>query len=101
MSRYRVTVNKGAVTDDNATIGYDRPLRTFFLTAFFEDEPDVSELWLGAYLEENPTLESLVRDANERGFTISGLRHKNMIAMLAEAGQPAPPSIAEIVGLVR
>lgn len=101
MSRYTVEVKSPTATDPMATIGYDPPLRTFFLTAFADAETDRASLWLGAFLEEYPTLESIVLDARSQGFEISGLRHSDMIAMLLEAGKPTPPSIGEILGIVR
>ncbi len=46
MSRYCVEVKSNVANDDQAIIGYDRPLRTFFLTAFVSEETDEPELWL-------------------------------------------------------
>ncbi|WP_234705040.1 hypothetical protein [Sinorhizobium meliloti] len=34
LSRYTVRITNGTTTDDEGTIGYDRPLRTFLLQAF-------------------------------------------------------------------
>ena len=101
MSRYKVEVRTKTAADVQATIGYDRPLRTFFLTAFVEQVFDVPELWLGAFLEEYPSLEGIVSTARLRAYEIHGLRNSDMIAMMAEAGKPTPPNIGEIVGLVR
>ncbi|NSZ10087.1 MULTISPECIES: hypothetical protein [Agrobacterium] len=101
MSRYTVEVRSATATDEEATIGYDRPLRTFFLTAFPDPDTDAVSLWLGGFLEEYPTLEGIILAARSQGFEISGLSHADMIAMMKEAGQPASPSIAEIHGLLR
>lgn len=40
LSRYTVQITNGTTTDDEGTIGYDRPLRTFFLQAFPDPETD-------------------------------------------------------------
>ncbi len=46
-------------------IGYYKPLRTFFLQGFYEEESvfDEPEIRLGTCLEEFPTLESIVEEA--------------------------------------
>lgn len=38
MSRFEITLRRGEETDDKATIGYDPPLRTFFLQGFDADD---------------------------------------------------------------
>ncbi|MGI2036354.1 hypothetical protein ACRQ1B_28665 [Rhizobium panacihumi] len=77
-------------------------MRTFFLTAFVTDEEtDATELWLGGALEEYPNLEGLILKARSMGFEIVGLKHADMIAMLAEAGKQYPPSVGEYFGFVR
>lgn len=101
MSRYSIEVRSKTATDPKATIGYDRPLRTFFLTAFPDPENEAVALWLGAFLEEYPSLESLLLAARAQGYEIFGLTHPDMIAMLKEAGGPNPPGIGEVLGLVR
>lgn len=64
MSRYAVTLPKGERTDDEAIIGFDPPLRTFFLQGFEgDDEFGTPEIWLGALLEEFPTLEGVIEAA--------------------------------------
>lgn len=100
MSRYTIEVRSVTATDPEATIGYDRPLRTFFLTAFPDPDTDAVSLWLGGLLEEYPTLESIVLAARACGYEISGLTHADMIAMLRECGSPGTPSIAETLGFV-
>ncbi|WP_199915348.1 hypothetical protein [Aminobacter sp. MSH1] len=47
MSRYIITVTSEDRADPDATIGYDPPLRTFFLQAFPDETGDDLELWLG------------------------------------------------------
>lgn len=39
LSRYTVQITNGTTTDEEGTIGYDRPLRTFFLQAFPDPDP--------------------------------------------------------------
>ena len=47
MSRYTIAVTSDDHTDPDATIGYDPPLRTFFLQAFRDETGDDLALWLG------------------------------------------------------
>ena len=65
MSRYTITLAKGERTDDEAVIGFDPPLRTFFLQGFETDDDFATpEIWLGTLLEEFPTLESIIEAAS-------------------------------------
>ncbi|MBD9524300.1 hypothetical protein IB262_30935 [Ensifer sp. ENS02] len=100
MSRYTVEVKSATKTDPEATIGYDRPLRTFFLQAFPDPETDEYALWLGAFLEEHPTLESITEAARAIGYEVCGLTREMMLAMIREAGPPSPPSFGERLGIV-
>ncbi|AWI62488.1 hypothetical protein [Sinorhizobium fredii] len=72
MSRYTVEVKPATASDPEATNGYDRPLRTFFLQAFPDPETDESALWLGAF----PTLESIIEAARAQGYEVRGLTRK-------------------------
>ncbi|GGG13881.1 hypothetical protein GCM10010924_48770 [Rhizobium wenxiniae] len=101
MSRHIVTVIGPARTDRDAIIGYDPPLRTFFLQAFPDPETDACALWLGATLHEFPSLEAIVEMARSRGFEIRGLGQDAIIAMTKEAGIQTPPSVGERLGIVR
>lgn len=63
MSRYTITVT-GTVTgqgrsDPDAVIGYDPPLRTYFLQAFPHEETDEPGLWLGTHDRAFETLEDV------------------------------------------
>jgi hypothetical protein len=49
MSRYTITVTGQGRSDPEAIIGYDPPLRTFFLQAFPHEVTDDPALWLGTY----------------------------------------------------
>ncbi|OHV80312.1 hypothetical protein [Ensifer sp. LCM 4579] len=101
MSRHPITVTKGEKSDPDAVIGYDPPLRTFFLQAFLDQETDACELWLGAFLEEYPTLESIVTAARAEGYELSGLERDTILSLIKEASTPTPPSIGEQLGIVR
>ena len=101
MSRYTITLLKGERTDGDAVIGYDPPLRTFFLQGFESDDDfGTPEIWLGTLLEEFPTLEGIIEAARAQGYEVRDLDHADMIAMLAEAGQKYEPSIAEKQGFI-
>lgn len=74
MSRYTITVT-GTVTgkvrsDPDAVIGYDPPLRTFFLQAFPHEETDEPALWLGTRDRAFETLEDLHHAALARGYDL-------------------------------
>ncbi|NGO66759.1 hypothetical protein G6N76_24195 [Rhizobium daejeonense] len=102
MSRYTISLHKGERTDDEAVIGFDPPLRTYFLQGFESDDDfGTPEIWLGTLLEGFPTLEGIVEEARANGYEISNLDHADMIAMLREAGHEYEPSIAERLGFVR
>lgn len=101
MSRYTVEVKSVTKTDSEATIGYDRPLRTFFLQAFPDPETDEYALWLGAFLEGHPSLESIIEIARAEGYEVHGLTREMMLAMIKEVGPPSPPSLGERLGIIR
>ena len=101
MSRYTVTVRTDEEADDNAVIGYDPPLRTFFLQAFPDEQTDEYALWFGTLLELHPSLESIIESARRFGYEIEGLTQDAIIAMTKEDGTPTPPSLGERLGLVR
>lgn len=101
MSRYRIALAKGELTDDEAVIGFDPPLRTFFLQGYeTDDDFETPEIWLGTLLEEFPTLESIIEAERRDGYEVCGLDHAHMIAMLAQAGQKYEPPIAERLGFI-
>lgn len=101
MSRYAVTLLKGERMDDEAIIGFDPPLRTFFLQGFESDDDfGTPEIWLGRLLEEFPTLEGIIEAARRQGYEVRDLDHADMIALLAEAGHRYEPSIAEKLGFI-
>ncbi|MER9927251.1 hypothetical protein NKJ84_31230 [Mesorhizobium sp. M0048] len=80
MSRYTITVT-GTVTgqgrsDPDAVIGYDPPLRTYFLQAFPHQETDEPGLWLGTHDRAFKTLEDLRRAAISHGYDFMPLSPK-------------------------
>ncbi|MBC2887694.1 hypothetical protein H7Q97_20155 [Ochrobactrum sp. CM-21-5] len=102
MSRFNVILVGADRTDPAAVIGYDRPLRTFFLQGFEVETDDFEEpeVWLGTALEEFPTLENLVEEVRRRGFEIRALEQAAIITMLSEAGQKPEASLGERLGIV-
>jgi hypothetical protein len=101
MSRYIVEITNGNKTDEQGTIGFDPPLRTFFLQGFPHPETDECALWFGAFLEEYPTLQSIIEKARAAGYEVRGLSQEMMVAMIKESGKPTPPSLGERLGIVR
>lgn len=99
--RYSVTVKSAAKTDPEGVIGYDPPLRSFFLQAFPDPETDACALWLGGFQDEYPTLQLLIETARELGFEVLGLDRETIVALTKEAATPKPPSIGERLGIVR
>ncbi len=68
MSRYTITVTGQGRTDPEAVIGYDPPLRTFFVQAFPHEVTDDPALWLGAYDQEFEALDELHSAALAEGY---------------------------------
>ncbi|MER8520601.1 hypothetical protein NKH56_14555 [Mesorhizobium sp. M1076] len=87
MSRYTITVT-GTVTgqvrsDPDAAIGYDPPLRTYFLQAFPHEETDEPGLWLGTHDRAFETLGYLRHAAISHGYDFMPLSPE-MAAKLVE-----------------
>ena len=99
MSRHAVTVQTSRATDDRAVIGYDPPMRTYFLQAFRQRPEQCPEIWLGTRIDEFPTLASLTQAARSRGCAIVGLAGSAVRNMAAEAAGPPRRSLAERAGL--
>lgn len=105
MSRYTISVTRteSRHVDADATIGYDRPLQTFFLQAFPDAEGEDLELWLGTDVREFETLSQLRAAAVARGFDFiplaSGILHKLLDDHAREARQPVgDPIIQDLLG---
>ena len=103
MSRYTITVTSEGRSDPDAVIGYDPPLRTFFLQAFPDESGDDPALWLGTSHREYETLGALHTAALSSGYSFMPLPD-NVVAQLradfaAEAGRP--PHDGRLTALMR
>ncbi|KAK0360003.1 hypothetical protein LTR94_029032, partial [Friedmanniomyces endolithicus] len=98
MSRHAVTVRSATRTDDNAVIGYDPPMRTYFLQAFEDEERDEPGLWLGIRFDEYPSLAALIAAAERQGYALEDLAECDIADMAREAALPARQSLAERAG---
>lgn len=92
MSRYTITVTSEDRSDPEAVIGYDPPLRTFFLQAFPHEVTDDPSLWLGTFDQEFRSLAALHAAALAEGYDYMPLP-EHIAAQLArdqtqEAGRP-------------
>ena len=94
-----ITVIRGDETDHDAVIGFDPPLRTFFLQAFMGG--GFREIWLGTLLEEFTSLEAITEQARAQGYEIADMPKGTIIEMTKLAAQRHPPSIGERLGIVR
>ncbi|BCG83530.1 hypothetical protein [Mesorhizobium sp. 113-3-3] len=88
MSRYTITVT-GTVTgqvrsDPDAVIGYDPPLRTYFLQAFPHEETDEPALWLGTRDRAFEALEDLRHAAIALGYTFMPLPTELSIKLIED-----------------
>ena len=87
MSRHHIKLLSKGRTDENAGIGYDKSLRTFFLVGFKDEETEQPEIQLGTKLQEFPSLQSIVEAARARGYSIAGLYTDAIISMMREFSQ--------------
>lgn len=98
MSRHWITVRAANATDTNATIGYDPPLRTYFLQAFEDSETDEPNLWIGTRPEEFPNLAGLIAAAGAEGCALDGLTDEVINDMARESSTPSRSSLVERCG---
>lgn len=100
MCRIQIIVAKGDEQDTDAFIGYDWPLRTYFLQGFLMDYGvyDDFELWLGTDLEEYPTLEGIIEAAESMGYRIGKITPEDQLSLLLAARHDAQPCLAERIG---
>lgn len=68
--RYWAVIRLEQYIDENATIGYDEPMDTFFCQAFEMPPHGTPALWLGTAFREYPTLESLKLALTDMGAAI-------------------------------
>lgn len=77
MSRHDLEPKAGSNDVVKATIGWDRPLQTFFAQIFFRtaDEPDEGEvlIWVGTEPGELPTAEAAIAVVAPHAFVPEGL----------------------------
>ena len=83
MSRYTITVISDGCSDPDAVIGYDPPLRTFFVQAFPDESGDDLALWLGTSDGEYETIDALHVATRSRGFDFMPLP-EDVAAWLAD-----------------
>ncbi|WP_425475582.1 hypothetical protein [Mesorhizobium quangtriensis] len=104
LSRYTITVTSSdGRSDPDATIGYDPPLRTFFLQAFPDETGDDLALWLGTSDREYETIDALHMAALSRGYSFMPLREDVTSQLVADLAQEAdrPPHDGPLAALLR
>jgi hypothetical protein len=103
MSRYTITVTGQGRSDPDAVIGYDPPLRTFFLQAFPDESGDDLALWLGTSDREYETVEALRAAALGRGFDFMPLPEDVALLLADDFAKEAdrPPHDAPLTALLR
>ena len=94
MSRYTITVTNNHRSDTEAVIGYDPPLRTFFLQAFADESGDDLGLWLGTIDREYETLDTLRAAARLRGFDFIPLPDDVALLLSEDLAKHVGPSAA-------
>lgn len=103
MSRYTITVIASHRADPDAVIGYDPPLRTFFLQAFPDESGDDLALWLGMTDHEYETLNALRVAALARGYDFMPLPDEVAARLAADLAAEAdrPPHDGPLATLLR
>lgn len=105
MSRHTITItatgNRRA--DPDAVIGYDPPLRTFFLQAFPDESGDALALWLGTTDREYGTLDALHAAALARGYDFMPLPGDVVARLAADLAAEAdrPPHDGPLAALLQ
>jgi len=87
VSRYTITVHNNHRTDPDAVIGYDPPLRTFFLQAFPDESGDDLALWLGTTDREYETLDALHAASLAQGYDFMPLPEDVALQLAADLAQ--------------
>lgn len=103
MSRYTITVTSDNRADPDAVIGYDPPLRTFFLQAFPDESGDNLALWLGTSDREYETLAALYAAAQSRGFDFLPLLDDVALQLAGDQARETdrPPYDGPLAALLR
>ncbi|KUM25617.1 hypothetical protein AU467_25665 [Mesorhizobium loti] len=94
MSRYTITVTGHGRSDPEAIIGYDPPLRTYFLQAFPHEETDEPALWLGTHDRAFEALDDLHHAAVAHGYDFMPLP-LDVASKLTE--DKLPPAVVQSV----
>jgi hypothetical protein len=98
VSRHSIELKWRGRRDTTAVIGYDAPLRTYFVQGFLDDE-DKHEFWFGCSPREYPTLASLIKRIDEEGASIISLSPAAIAQMSEQAGVQRVPDYRD--GLLR
>ena len=103
MSRYTITVTSNGRYDPDAVIGYDPPLRTFFLQAFPDETGDDLALWLGTSDLEYETIDALHAAARSRGFDFMPLPARVALLLAEDFANNAarPPNDGPLAAFLR
>ncbi|EXL04881.1 hypothetical protein [Aquamicrobium defluvii] len=103
MSRYTITVTSDGRSDPDAVIGYDPPLRTFFLQAFPDESGDDLALWFGTSDREYQTVDALHTAARSRGFDFMPLSEDVALQLADDFARDAarPPRDGPLVAFLR
>lgn len=99
MSQYTITVTKTATrhADPDAVIGYDRPLQTFFLQAFPDEEGDDLALWLGTQYRAHERLSDLRASAIAKGYDFIPMSSGTLWKLLDDYAREALRSVRETI----
>ena len=103
MSRFTIIVTIDGRSDPDATIGYDPPLRTFFLQAFPDETGDDLALWLGTSDREYETVDALRAAVLSRGYSFMPLPEDVALLLVADLAEEAdrPPHDGPLAVLLR
>ncbi|MDQ6436288.1 hypothetical protein RB623_19695 [Mesorhizobium sp. LHD-90] len=103
MSRYTITVTSDGRSDPDAVIGYDPPLRTFFLQAFADESGDDLALWLGTSDREYERVDALHAAVRARGFGFEPLPEDVAEQLADDLAREAdrPPHDGPLAALLR
>jgi len=90
-------------SDPDAVIGYDPPLRTFFLQAFPDESGDDLALWLGTSDREYETLDALHAVTLAKGFDFMPLPDDVARQLAADQAREAdrPPHDGPLAALLQ
>jgi hypothetical protein len=97
MSRYIITVTGRGQSDAEAVIGYDRPLQTFFLQAFPDEEGEDLGLWLGTEYRAFETLTALRAVAVAQGYDFMPLPSDILWSLVNDRSREAIRSLPDDV----